>query len=42
MENKENNNSIYNKLLKLQCLLKKESSLKDLCKKKKILLRYNI
>ena len=32
------NNNIYNELLKAQILLKKEASLKEMCKKIKILI----
>ncbi len=36
-EDNENNNNIFSKLLKLQSLIKKESSLKELCKEKNII-----
>lgn len=36
-EDNENNNIIFSKLLKLQSLIKKESSLKELCKEKNII-----
>ena len=34
MQNVDNDSIIFNQLLKLQILLKKESSVKELCKKK--------
>ena len=34
MQNEDNDSIIFNQLLKLQILLKKESSVKELCKKK--------
>jgi len=37
MQNEDNDNTIFNQLLKLQCILRKESSVKELCKKKNII-----
>ena len=34
MQSEDNDNIIFNQLLKLQSLLRKESSTKELCKKK--------
>ena len=39
---KKNSNNTFNKLKELQELIKKESSIKELCKIKYIFLKYNI
>lgn len=38
----DNDSIVYNQLLQLQFLLKKESSIKGLCKKKNICNKFNL